>query len=98
MFRKARGVATRGNRPPARVVSVDVLADGLFNVLVANRKATRVCCPLAAQPIDISILAGKRFAYNLLEKLLHYVDKAQINLKPVRRDGESHRKEATEGR
>ncbi|XP_072031407.1 LOW QUALITY PROTEIN: ryanodine receptor 2-like [Amphiura filiformis] len=26
----------------------------------------------------------KRFAYNLLEKLLHYVDKAQTNLKPKR--------------
>ncbi|XP_033625850.1 ryanodine receptor 2-like [Asterias rubens] len=35
----------------------------------------------------------KRFAYNLLEKLLHYVDKAHTNLKPMWRDAPHKRKE-----
>ncbi|XP_038072837.1 ryanodine receptor 2-like isoform X2 [Patiria miniata] len=35
----------------------------------------------------------KRFAYNLLEKLLHYVDKAHSNLKPMWRDAPHKRKE-----
>ncbi|XP_041469245.1 ryanodine receptor 2-like isoform X1 [Lytechinus variegatus] len=33
----------------------------------------------------------KRFAFNLLDKLLHYVDKSQANLKPMRRSQDAFR-------
>ncbi|XP_072171379.1 ryanodine receptor 2-like [Diadema setosum] len=33
----------------------------------------------------------KRFAFNLLDKLLHYVDKSQANLKPMRRNQDAFR-------
>ncbi|KAJ8044966.1 Ryanodine receptor 2 [Holothuria leucospilota] len=43
-----------------------------------------------------SSIIEKRFAFNLLEKLLHYVDKAQTNLKPMRRDAPGFRRKEEE--
>ncbi|XP_071832667.1 ryanodine receptor 2-like isoform X4 [Apostichopus japonicus] len=43
-----------------------------------------------------SSIIEKRFAYNLLDKLLHYVDKAQTNLKPLRREAQGYRRKEEE--